>query len=372
LRIAYVCGDRGVPLLGHKGASIHFRSLAAALARQGNAVIIACRNAGGVNPAPQGLPVIELPEADADQRDGLRELFSESRTEAVLERYSLSSGPAQAAAHALRIPFVLEVNAPLVDEAARYRGLEDARQRRLWEAEVFRSADRVIAVSGAVRAHVVSSGVDPERVVVVHNGADLSAFENSSGAGVRARHGLGEHLVVGFSGSLKPWHGVDALVEAFALLPAGSRLLIVGDGPQREELGGLVAERGLTARAIFTGAVPHAEVPDHLAAMDIAVAPYSDQEDFYFSPLKLVEYLAAGLPVVATDQGDIREIVGEAGILVPPDDREALAAALQRLAADRELRLTLSAAARERAQGRDWAAVAGRVAAVLASPGVAV
>jgi glycosyltransferase involved in cell wall biosynthesis len=101
--------------------------------------------------------------------------------------------------------------------------------------------------------------------------------------------------------------------------------------------------------------------------MDIGVAPYTAQDGFYFSPLKVAEYLAAGLPVVVSDQGDLREIVGDAGVLVPPDDVAALAAALARLVRDPSLRRTLSTAARLRAVALDWLQVAGRVEAIITS-----
>jgi len=91
------------------------------------------------------------------------------------------------------------------------------------------------------------------------------------------------------------------------------------------------------------------------------------RDSFYFSPLKVAEYLAAGLPVVASDQGDLREIVGDAGLLVPPNDSAALAAALTRLCQDPGLRQTLLAAARARAGALDWLQVAGRVEAIISS-----
>jgi glycosyltransferase involved in cell wall biosynthesis len=262
---------------------------------------------------------------------------------------------------------VLEVNAPLVDEAARYRGLDDLEQWRSWERQVLASADRVIAVSPAIRSHLLQMAVDPRCVAVIHNGVDLDSFEGADGRAVRTRYGLDGATIVGFSGSLKPWHGVDLLIEAVAGLPAQVRLLIVGDGPQRAELERLARGHRQPEWAVFTGAVPHSQVPAHLAAMDIAVAAYLPQESFYFSPLKVIEYLAAGLPVVASDQGDMRLLVGEAGVLVPAGDTAALGAAIGGLSTDPQLRSRLAEAARPLARDRDWTAVAARVEDVLGS-----
>jgi glycosyltransferase involved in cell wall biosynthesis len=288
----------------------------------------------------------------------------------VLERYSLASTPAREAATRRGIPLVLEVNAPLVDEAARYRGLEDVERRRSWERDVLASADSVIAVSTAVREHVLRAGQDPRRVSVIQNGVDVTEFIEAEGQDVRARYGLGDATVLGFSGSLKPWHGVAVLLDAFADLPLEAALLIVGDGPERARLEQTGRRPGLAGRVFFTGPVAHSRVPAYRAAMDVATAPYAAQEDFYFSPLKVAEYLAAGLPIVASAQGDVPAMVGDAGLLVPPGDPQALASALSRLCAEPEVRRDLAANARARAWNLDWSRVAARVEEVLRSPGV--
>jgi glycosyltransferase involved in cell wall biosynthesis len=364
VKLAYICADRGISWLGHKGASVHLRSLAAALTARGNEVTVACRKLEGPNSPPAGVAVRLMPASEDEHAGWTREFLRESGAGAVLERYSLSSGPAAEAARAAGLPFVLEVNAPLVEEAARYRGLENVQSWRAREQAVLGSADAVIAVSGGVRDHVVMAGVPAARVYVVHNGVDVGAFQRAAAS----QPGQVNHeVVVGFAGSLKPWHGVDVLVRAFAEIPGRPRLLVAGDGPERADLGALAASLDLTSRVRFTGAVPHAEMPDILAAMDIGVAPYTAQDGFYFSPLKVAEYLAAGLPVVVSDQGDLREIVGDAGLLVPPSDVSALAAALARLCQDPALRHTLSAAALARAGALDWLQVAGRVEAIISS-----
>lgn len=363
MRIAYVCSDRGIPLRGVKGASAHLRSLSAALSRRGHEVVIACRRIEGPNPLPAGLSAVELHrDATAGQ---LAELFVKCRTEAVVERYSLGGGGALAAAAELALPYLLEVNAPLADEAVRYRGLEDADLWRRREADLFAAAGRILAVSSAIRDHVVGAGAAPAKVAVVPNGVDLAAFAGSHGEDVRSRLGLAGRFVVGFTGSLKAWHGVDVLLRAFAGLAGSAFLVIVGDGPERDWLEELAGSLGIRERTAFVGAVPHSEVPSWLRAMDVGVAPYVRQASFYFSPLKIAEYLAAGLPVVASHQGDIRELVGGAGVLVPPDDALVLRDALERLQRDAALRARLGAAARERAQSLDWDVVALRVEELL-------
>ena len=199
---------------------------------------------------------------------------------------------------------------------------------------------------------MVPNAVDPQRFP-----ADLPPTR-PAGEGV---------LTVGFLGSLKPWHGLAALAEAFALLherrPA-SRLLVVGDGPERAAFESALARRGVREAAELTGAVSPDAVPGLLASMDIAVAPYPPQPGFYFSPLKVYEYMAAGLPVVASGIGQIEEAIrdGASGLLCPPGDPQAFAGALLRLADDPALRARLGQAARRSVLAdHTWSAVAERI-----------
>jgi glycosyltransferase involved in cell wall biosynthesis len=166
---------------------------------------------------------------------------------------------------------------------------------------------------------------------------------------------------------MKPWHGVEDLVAAFAQLRAGSkdnRLLLVGEGPARSQLEAQVRALGLASRVHFTGAVEPAKVPGLMAAMDVAVAPYRSLPQFYFSPLKVYEYMAASLPVVASAVGQLKELIEPEvnGLLVPTGDVPALARALDRLRQDPEKRILLGRAARRKVLAHHtWDALAGRI-----------
>ncbi len=361
MKIAYVCADPGIPLLGHKGASVHLRSLAGALARRGHRVLLLADRIDGENPPPANVTVGPLTD------ESLTQVLRDWACEVVLERYSLASGKALEASRALGIAYVLELNAPLADEAARYRGLRDVETWRARERTILNAADGVVAVSSGVRAHAIQCGVAPARAVVVHNGVDLERFESASGEPVRHRYGLGRADVVGFVGSLKPWHGVDLLLHAAAGLDQAVKVLIVGDGPQREDVEALARSLQMDNRVVFAGAVPHHAVPDYLAAMTVGAAPYRGQLDFYFSPVKVAEYLAAGLPVVASRQGDLPDLVREAGLLVTPDDASELREALHRVLSDHSLRHRMQRAAQRQARSMTWNETAARVETVLAS-----
>ncbi len=365
MKILYVCADRGIPLLGDKGASVHVRSITAALARRGHMLTLACRTIDGRNGPPHDVRVVPMPPEEERHQQWLTQLLRKSEAEVLLERYSLSSGPGLKAARRLAIPFVLEVNAPLVEEAARYRGLQQVDSWRARERRLLAAADRVIAVSSGIRDYAVAAGVAPDRAAIVANGVDIEAFKLASGADIRRRYALEHTVVVGFLGSLKPWHGVVELVRAFAVLPPTSRLLVVGDGPARGAVEAEAHKQGIGGRVVLTGAVPHADVPAYLAAMDIAVAPYLPQPDFYFSPLKVAEYLAAGLPVIASASGDLPALLREAGLLVPAGDVDALAEAMLYLVGDGRRRRRLAASALTCAPQFSWDRAAEHVEAVL-------
>lgn len=407
MRIAYVSTDLGVPVYGRKGASIHVRELTHALQRLGHEVLLLTARAGGDPPAGFDVPVCELapssqetalqellaadpaagPAVAADMRAALIAASFRPRASAVLhefepdliyERYALFGTAGVALARERRLPLVLEVNAPMSEEQAAHRRLAFVETARAVERSVLASADRLVAVSHALGGWLVGMGVEPGRIVVLPNAADPARFEaaESERDAVRAGLGLAEASVVGFLGSLRPWHDTTTLVQATALLRRRGRpahLLVLGDGPGRERLEHLVRREGVAEATTFAGAVPHERVPAYLAAVDVAVIPYPRTDSFYFSPLKLFECLASGNPVVAADVGEIGEVVqhGETGLLYPPGDAAGLAGAIESLLDDPGRAASLGASGRAEVRMRHtWEANA-RVVAGLAEASLA-
>jgi glycosyltransferase involved in cell wall biosynthesis len=377
MRIAYVCADRGVPVFGRKGCSVHVQELVRALRACGARVeLFTPRGEGMPAPGFDDIKLHRLPFIHEEVR-AFREKLALAANEdlqaalerrgpfdLVYERYSLWSFAGMEMAKTWGVPGLLEVNAPLIEEQAEHRGLVDRPGAERTARRVFRSATTLIAVSREVAAYLACQPGARGRVHIIPNGVDPKRFPpNPARAG---SHGPAE-FVVGFVGSLKRWHGVSILLEAFDLARRRGpriRLLIVGDGPERSNLEADVRARGLSGEVAFTGAVAPEAVPGLLASMDVAVAPYPALGHFYFSPLKVFEYMAAGRATVASRVGQLGELLqdGVNALLCTPGDPSTLAEALLRLQGDRPLAERLGQAARSSAlRDHTWEAVARRV-----------
>jgi glycosyltransferase involved in cell wall biosynthesis len=281
------------------------------------------------------------------------------RPDVLYERYALFNLAGVAAARRAAIPIVLEVNAPLAWERAHYERLSLRRLATRCERLACAHADLVEVVSTPLKSHLVELGVPADRIAVVPNAADPSIFRPDPAARSAVRRALRiaeDRVVIGFAGILRAWHGVELVVEAVSRLGprAPVQLLLVGDGPSRRDIETFARTRGLEEQVTITGRVAHGEIPRHLAAFDIAVSP---RATFYASPMKVPEYMAVGLPVVAPRMPNLADLIvdGQDGVLFAPEDPAALATALSRLICDSGTRARIGRAARDRiARGRTW------------------
>jgi glycosyltransferase involved in cell wall biosynthesis len=233
------------------------------------------------------------------------------------------------------------------------------------------AASRVIVVSEVLRQSLIARGVAPTRIVLNPNGVDASRFATGGGAEIRRELRFDDSAIVaGFVGSFGPWHGAPVLARAFASVAAQVphlRLLLVGDGQELGPTLQIVREAGLEGRTTVVGQVPPPAVPAYLDACDVLVAPHvplPDGADFFGSPTKLFEYMAAGKAIVASRLGQIGEVLepGKTAILVTPGDADDLAAGLKRLAGDSNLRSELGRNVRRTAVTRhSWELNASRV-----------
>ena len=272
----------------------------------------------------------------------------EFKPDVVYERYNLFLLAGALLRRRTGIPLLLEVNAPLVDERQRFGGLGLLWLAHWAETRAWRTADVVFPVTAVLAERVRSRGVPHARIEVIHNAINVAHFD-SAPAPADAKRLLGWHdeLVLGFTGFVRDWHGVDRVIRwlASARAPAGARLLMVGDGPARADLEALAEQLQVRDRVKFTGVVDRHEVPAMVAAFDIALQPAVVA---YASPLKLFEYLALGKAIVAPRQPNLLEILtdGENALMFDADQPDALEHALNRLCHDPALRQHIAAGAR--------------------------
>ncbi len=367
MRIAYVCLDPGIPVFGTKGASVHIQEVVREYRRRGHDVTVyATRRGSNVPDDLAELRIVDVPitTRDEEERERAQQAASASVSDMVraggydlvYERYSLFSTVIAECG----VPGILEVNAPLIDEQRTHRVLVDEQAADAALQEQVQAALATICVSDPVRDWVIAR-TEGTRVFTVPNGVNVHRITpqpESPGA-----------PVVTFVGTLKPWHGVDVLLRARAQAHKDWKLRIIGDGPMRAELDDLARSLGIDVD--FRGAVAPDAIPQHMAGTAIGVAPYPAMDtdsDQYFSPLKVYEYMAAGLPVVASRVGQLPEIMGESAYLVPPSDPEALAEALDALVANPVERAQVGSDNRRQAEREhSWT---GTVDHILAHAGV--
>jgi glycosyltransferase involved in cell wall biosynthesis len=370
VKILYFCADFGLPVGGNKAGALHIRQTLCALVEAGAELLLAAPqiDENFKLPGVTAIPV-ELDEVDQKALErtislcshlefesrfykdlrgmiynstaeaALKEILRREDPDIVYERYALWHLGCQKAAREAKIPHILEVNAPLCAETDLRRGLHLPDLARAVERHLFTNTDAVICVSHSLRRWLLEECKIGRPVTVLPNAVDPELFHPEiSGRPVRQKLGLDDKLVIGFVGSMKRWHGLPELFSALEPLSfrfPEARLLLVGppngDTPASSAAG----------QTIWAGDIPHDQIPEYIAAMDICVLPNSNA---YGSPLKLFEYMAMQKPVVAPRVGPVEEILtdGENGRLVSPGSVSELAAVLSELAKNGESRQKLA------------------------------
>jgi glycosyltransferase involved in cell wall biosynthesis len=364
VRILYVASDQVVP--GSTGGSVHVLEVARGLAARGHEVHAVVHRHHGRPDREDGdgvhwhriawRPSHRMFRFRA--RRAVESLADAVKAEVVIERYYNFGGEGILAAAGRGLPSLLEVNSPVVDHRGSVKGFLDAltvvrplRRRR----------ERLCREATALVAPLVDIVPDFARAKteIVTWGADVTSFSPARRSEETRRElGIPDGAVgVVFSGSFRPWHGVHVLEDAARRLAHRSDLffLLVG-GPRPAQ------PRGYRGRLL--GTVPYERMPPLLAAADVGVAPYDTARlrqlrlGFYWSPLKIFEYMASGLPVVTIGRPPLDEIVrpGREGLHVREADPAALARALEGLAGDPAGRARMGASGRERVVERySWA-----------------
>ena len=360
MKILYSAIDQRVP--GTTGGSVHVRAVAEGLAALGHDVHVLV--SPGEDPFPPGAvkwhalaPPFARQHLRWARSGRVRRLIDSLHPDVVMERYYNFGGEALPHARRISALAVLEVNSPVIDYPGSKKALLDrwllVQPMRAWRERLCSTADLIVTPS----AEILPPQTPREKILEVEWGADIDRFTPHSAALERDVPGGLSGTIAVFAGAFRNWHGAIHLARALQTLRRRGRRdiagLFIGDGPElpavRRELEGI-------DNAIAIGALAHDQMPRALASAHIGVAPFDVEQHrplslgFYWSPLKLFEYMAAGLPVVAPRIARIPRLVehGREGWLYDPADPDALADALERLSVE-PVRRPMGIAARDRA-----------------------
>ena len=280
----------------------------------------------------------------------------------IHERFNLLALGGAWASKKLGVPFVLEVNADLLEQR-RFKGIQERGLRRLfaiWATRVcFRTAAQIICISPRLKEHLQAKwNIEASKLTTLPCAADVEAFKpDYNSETVRKSLGLTTEPVVIWVGGFYPWHDLSLLLESFTLIlqrRPDARLVLVGDGETRSSIQDTVTKAGMRHAVIMTGKIAHSEVPEMLSIADVAVVPSTPLTAGIGgtgTPLKLFEYMASGKAIVATALNEAADVIrhGHDGLLVEPGDVKKFVESTLKLIDDPKERRRLGQNAREQA-----------------------
>lgn len=389
MRILYYSPHPGLNLQSHAGYATHMREMIQAFRELGHEVrplIMGGETAAEAPDAAAGpgwksaakrlvpplawesLKDLQLLRFDRFARRQLAGALAAFRPDLVYERGNYLQTSGIEAAREAGIFHALEMNSPYVEERVYMQGrswlLGAARRRERLQSEGTRL---LITVSTALEAYYREAhGLPAGKCLVTPNSIRPEEFQPDPARqeAIAGRLGLRGRTVIGFVGSIFPHHGVDLLIGALASVAdefPDALLLIVGDGEIRPQLEAMAAQR-LPGRVIFAGKVPHREVAQYIALMDIAAIASTK---WYMSPIKIFEYGAMGKAIIAPRVGPVLDVMtpGEDGLLVEPGEA-AVGEALRVLLGSPELRQRLGRSFQEKVLAHHtWRRTAERILA---------
>lgn len=268
----------------------------------------------------------------------------------IYERHAFFLCATAILARKRNIPIVIEVNELVGDQRIRKQPLLSP-IARLTDKIAFRRAALITVVSPHLKRRIEQYGIPGEKILVIPNAVAAEEYATPhDGAEVRRKLNLtNNEVLIGFIGWFVEWHRLDLFLKVFARIHRdfpNTRLALVGDGKLKPELQAQIAAEKIESAVLFVDAVPHQEIPKHIAAFDIAVVPHSNE---YRSPIKLFEYMAEAKASIAPATEPIKMIVQHErnGMLFEPLSEQQIYDCLAALVRDPQKRTQIGAQARE-------------------------
>lgn len=261
------------------------------------------------------------------------------KPDVIYERYNLFLPAGIWVKKLTKLPFQLEVNSPLYNERKKYGGLALPKLAKWSEHYTWRNADRVLPVTNVLAKYISAANVEQAKIKVIPNGVDTAVFGPQKPEHRSKR--LKDKIVVGFVGFCREWHQLDAVLERLANMENPYiHFLLVGDGPVIDSLNKQADLLNFTSSFTATGLVSRDEMPYWLDQIDIALQPAVTP---WASPLKMIEYLAKGLAIVAPNSFNIKELLidNSNALLFDEGNKEHMVAQIESLVVNRELRKKL-------------------------------
>lgn len=272
------------------------------------------------------------------------------KPERIIYRYSIYDISGLWISKLFRVPVVYEINGSVEYEREIENKFYFKKLVRRTEKSIFNKADLVLLVSNELKRYFNEKNYNMNKILIVPNGVDMAKFNREielPAEFAQMKEQWADKKVIGFSGSLKSWHGAERIID---ILPdilkevPDARYLIIGDGDRRRMIEAKMKEMGLEEYVYITGFQDYKLIPTLLKIPDITVAPYHNIDFFHFSPLKVIEYMGAGKPVVAPPLGQCVDLIGyegDRGILLSENTDEQLTNAIVKLLKDPALVKTM-------------------------------
>ena len=297
--------------------------------------------------------------------------YNEFKYGAIYQRFSGASFAGAYLANKYNIPFILEYNSSDIWRLKNWKGSSIGTSiikriyqyliyipiYRIIESYCFHNAKIIIVVSEVMKKNLIKQGISEEKILFNPNGADPNIYHpDIDSSRIRAKYKLQDKNVVGFIGTFGEWHGVIEMCEAIKLFFENNILrdtvfILIGDGVLFDQSQDYFKDCNYKENIIFTGSVDQEKAPEYLSACDIFLSPHIENKDgsnFFGSPTKLFEYMAMGKAIIASDLGQIGDIIQHnySGYKVQPGNSEDLAIAIKSLINNKKLRLYLGVNAR--------------------------